>query len=74
MSQAPEATAYTAPRKASVPDAQKFSTRVIGIFCRRRAVLIGSALLPTLICSKAEASQAASMSFVSIPASCRASW
>jgi hypothetical protein len=30
-SYAPEATAYTAPRSASEPDAHRFSTRVTGL-------------------------------------------
>ena len=37
MSTAPAATAYTAPRRASVPVAQRFSTRVTGTFGSRSA-------------------------------------
>ncbi len=69
MSQAPEATAYTAPRRASVPLAQKFSTRVTGMKGRRRVTERGMADFPTCTSSLAVESHAAWMAFFSMPAS-----
>jgi hypothetical protein len=74
MSQAPDATAYTAPRKASVPLAQKFSTRVTEMLGSRKAIDADRALLPTMTSSKQVPSQAAWISFLSIPASWMHSW
>ena len=51
MSQAPEATAYAAPRSASVPVAQRFSTRVTGIWGSRSAIDKESADFDTLCSS-----------------------
>src|SRR5580698_8682397 len=74
MSTAPAATAYTAPRNASVPVAHMFSTRVTGIPSRRNAIVKGIAELPTLARSNADPNQAAPICFLSMPASCNASW
>src|ERR1700704_1490078 len=73
MSAAPDATAYAAPRSASVPVAHMFSSRETGMPSRRSAVAAGMAELPTLIRSKQDPVQAASIRPRSIPASARAS-
>ncbi|MNI74202.1 hypothetical protein D3C73_1302730 [compost metagenome] len=50
-----------APRNASVPVAHMFSTRVTGMPSRRNAVDAGMAELPTLMASRQEPYQAASI-------------
>ena len=69
MSYAPDATAYTAPRNASVPLAQKFSTRVTGMLLSLKLMDRGRALPPTLMDGKQVPSQAAWISSLPIPAS-----
>ena len=73
ISQAPAATAYTAPRSASVPVAHRFSTRVAGTLGSRSAIDSGSADLPVLCSSKNTPSHAASMRSRAMPASASAS-